>query len=791
MFRNYLNITLRSLWKNRLYVSINILGLGVALACCIVAYLNYKFDQEFDAFHEKAAQVFKINSYRTIEGNPIPYGIAPAPIAPVAMSEISGIKAYTRYSARNPDIELADNLFNTEAAYADSSFVNMFSITMLKGDKKAYFEPSTVIISDQLARKIFSEKEPIGQTLKLIHDFGKTEEYTVGGVFEKFPLNSSFQFEILAQFKNYANIREFDENSWESLIQASFIELENPEQANSIAKQFDKYAQIHNNLRNDWQIASFYLESVADMAHNAEDTRGSYLMVSVPKPAVIAPGIMSMLLLLLACFNFMNTSIAISSRRLKEIGVRKVMGGKRSQIITQFLAENILLCMMALIVALVLSSFLVPAYSAMWDFIDLELNYAENAPLIGFLVLLLFGTGFLAGAYPAFYISTFSATGIFRGRIKFGGSNLFTKVLLTFQYSISLLAIISGIAFVQNAKYQENFDLGFEHTEIIVMPIQKGINYAALRDVFQQNPKIELVSGTFNHLGWGASKQIIQHNSKEVEVDYMRIGDDYDDATGLKVIEGRDFRKDSETDYKESALVNNLMVKMMGWENKAIGQTIVVNDTTRYTVIGVVQDFYTRGIWEPMEPSLITPVKEEEYGVLVARAKAADVKEVNKYMREKFKALYPDRLYQGNPQYDTLAEGVLINKNITVMFTFLAVIATLLSAIGLFTLVSLNILKKMKEIGVRKVLGASIPNIINTINKDSYFILIIASILGSAMAWFAVEILMESIWAYFMPMNVLILLVATAILLGVSSITIGFKVLQAALANPVVALKDE
>lgn len=791
MFKSYLNITLRSLWKNRLYVSINILGLGIALSCCVVAYLNYEFDSNYDAFHDKRESVFKINTYRTIQDNQIPYGIAPAPTAPTAINDIAGIKNYSRYSHRWSDIELPNEQFGTLAAYADSGFVRMFNLTMLKGNNDAYFEPSTVIISDELAEQIFGKEEPMGQTIKIVHDFGKSEEYTVGGVYEKLPLNSSFQFSMLAQFRNYVSIREFDETAWNSLIQAAFIELENPENASSIASQLNKYVPMHNALREDWQIASFYLESVAEMAHNAEDTRASYLRESLPPAAVVAPGIMALLLLLLACFNFMNTSIAISSRRLKEIGVRKVMGGKRNQIIIQFLSENILLCMMALAVALVLTTFLVPAYSAMWDFIDLELNYIEDAPLIGFLVVLLFGTGILAGAYPAFYISSFSATGIFRGKIRFGGSNLFTKILLTLQYSISLLTIISGIAFIQNAKYQENFDLGFKHKEIVVLPLQQGINYNTLKDVYSQNPKIELISGTINHLGWGASKIVIQNESKEVEVDYMRIGDDYDDATGLTVLEGRDFRKNSETDYKESALVNRLMVNLMGWGESAVGQTIVVNDTTRYTVVGVVEDFYTRGIWSPMEPAMITPVKEKDYEVLVARANATDIMDVNKFMHQEFKELYPDRLYRGELQQDSLAEGVLINKNITIMFTFLGTVATLLSAIGLFTLVSLNILKKMKELGVRKVLGASIPNIVNNINRDTYIILFAACILGSALAWFSVEALMASIWAYFMPMNALVVLSAIGVLVFISSITIGFKVFRAASANPVLALKDE
>ena len=469
----------------------------------------------------------------------------------------------------------------------------------------------------------------------------------------------------------------------------------------------------------------------------------------------------------------------------------KVLGSSRKQLIAQFLGENILLTFFALITGLIIAAFLTPAYSAMWPFLDIELNLIDNMGLIGFLLLLLLFTALIAGSYPALYVSAFQPTTILRGKVKFSGTNMLTRILLTLQYAISLIAIISGFVFAQNATYQNNYDYGFDMESVVYTFVKDEQGYSNMRNELMGYDIIKEMAGSRHSISTSWYTDPIKVGNEEMDVSILDIGSGYLSTVGATIMQGRDFMENSQTDVEKSVIINEELARQLNWNNP-IGQRIVLRDTIALSVVGMVKDIYIdASLWDPLEPMLMRYAPQERFRFLTARADLEDLSEVKTLMDEKWRAVFPDELSAVSFMEEEKAESAEVNYNIKIMFIFLGAIAVLLSAIGLFSLVSLNLIKRMKEIGVRKVLGATAGNITMKVSREFIFILAIASVLGSVAGYYLAEILMASIWAYYVPFNPLVVVLSVAILFFISGVTIGGKVVKAASVNPAFILRDE
>jgi len=793
MLKNYIKVTFRSLMKNKTFVFINVFGLGVALACCIVAYLNYKYAYGFDSDQLNANNIYRIDINRVFQGRSRDWGFSPRPLGNAIKDNIPEINSVIRYQPSGGNIRINEDLFNTNITYVDPDFINAFTIPLKYGNKQDINDRSKIFISENLAVKYFGNEDPLGKQITQVLDSGRTKDYVIAGVMADRQTNSSFAgVDALTHWDNYkATYPTLDEHDWGSWSTV-YLVIKDPSRIKAIENQLQQYIEPQNLAREDFKITKYYLESFEGMAVRTRTKEmGSFTRSGLPTPAAIAPGIMGILILLIACFNFTNTSIAISSRRLKEIGLRKVMGGLRKQLVIQFLAENIALCFLALIVGLLLAEYLVPKYSQMWEFLDIKLTYLNNLGFFGFLIVLLIATGLVAGSYPAFYISRFEPTSILKGTAKFGGAGAVPKMLLGLQYFISLLAIIMGIAFVQNAKYQEQIDLGFDMDGVIYTSVNNFSEYDTYRNALAGNPDIEVIAGSEYQLYDSYRNDPIRFEDKQIETDILHVGDDYLKAIDIKVMDGRTFIPNSETDRKESILVTPEFIKEIGWKDNPIGKRIVWADTVSLYVIGVVKNIYTNALWSPLEPMIIRYVPEKDYRFLTVKTSVSKSLAVEDFMKEKWKEIFPDRLYHGRFLDGNMREAAEVNSNIIKMFIFMGSIATILSATGLFTLVSLTIIKRMKEIGVRKVLGASIGNIAKNLNRQFFIILIISAIAGAGLGSWLGSLLMGSIWAYHMPMNIPSAIMSVIFMLLISVVTVGFKVYRAASVNPVKTLRSE
>ncbi len=793
MLYNYFKITLRNLWKNKLFVSINIVGLGIALACCIVAYLNWQYNSEFDKNHVNAAQIYRINFTRITGGATTKNGICPAPLGQIVSENFAEVEDVVRYYSSGGNFKVGQQVFNAELTAVDANFFDVFTFDMIHGTKDQLKDKRAIYISESLAKRHFADQDnPVGQTMTYLNG-DKRIDFRVAGVFEVPPLNSSFQgAESFIHYDNAFDIDELDTEDWTN-FNTTFVKIKSPVAVSGIEQHLNEYVAVQNNAKKDYKVSKFYLDPLIGMAVRAErdDMWNHETGDSLPIAAAVAPAIMAILLLLLACFNFANTSIAIANRRIKEIGIRKVLGSNRRQLMGQFLGENMILTVLALLFGLIVAAFLVPAYSAMWIFLEIELNLFNNPDLLLMLLGLLLFTGIVAGSYPAFYISKFQATTILRGAVKFSGTNMFTRVLLTLQFSISMITIIAAIMFALNADYQAEYDMGFDIDTALTAYVKNESGYTKMHNELQGYGSIASMAGSRHSLVRSWYTDPIIYDSKEIDVRIFDVGSDYLETVGAELKEGRDFKENSSVDVKNSVIVNQELVKAYGWTDP-INKRIVLRDTVPLYIVGVVDNIhFNGGLWDPVRPMMLRYVLPEKFRFLTVATSLDKVLEVKRLMEDKWAAVFPDELPTIRTMDEQRAGMTEVNSNIRKMFLFLGVVAIVLSMIGLYSLVALNLNKRMKEIGVRKVLGASLTNISVKMSTEFFIILFVASILGVTVGYFLADMLMSSIWAYYVGASPWIFFVSIVILLCIGLATILSKVIKAATVNPALILRDE
>ncbi len=794
MVKNYLLITLRSMMKNKLFIFINVFGMAVAIAQCINGYFAYEYDNTFDVIHTNRASIYRVSAVREFENTLTPYGYAPFPLGDLVDKTFPDVDQSSRYFHSWSNFKLEDDLFPANISYVDPEFFQLFSFELLAGTRADLTDKTSVFISEEMAVRLFENAAgAIGKTLTQVYG-QELKEVKIAGVFKDPPMNSSFYRKDGSAYMNFENYKDehkdVREDDWK-VMSTLFVQINDASRLAAVHKQLQPFKENNNKVREDFQINEFVLTPLTTMAHQdrAADLRTA-TWAAPPISAVIGSNVMGVLALLLACFNLTNTSIAISSRRLKEIGIRKVMGSQRKHLIMQYLGETLLICVMALLVGLVISDFMVRGWNVMWQYFQLTPHYLDNPTFLFFLFGVLLFTGIAAGAYPAFYISRFAPVEILKGKLRFGGTNYFTRILLGLQFSISLISIVSAIGFIQNARYQRAYDLGFDARGSLIAWVNNQGEFDTYRNALQTNPAIVSMAGARSGIFSNRTNDPVKHESKQLEADIIEVGDNYLSTMDLKLLAGRDFVKDSETDRKESVIITEKFAKAFGWEN-SLGKEIIWKDTVKLFVVGVVKDVYTQGLWRELDPMMIRYVLPAQYSQLVVSTRANQVANVNTFMNQEWNKVFPNRLYNGRMLNENMQQVDEVNLNIVYMFAFMGVVTLLLSATGLFTLVSLNIIKRMKEIGVRKVLGASVTNIARIVNTEFVIILVLASGLGAWAGYVQSDMIMGSIWRYYQGPNAATFIISIVLLFVISFLAIAYKVFKAATMNPVESLKEE
>ncbi len=780
--------------KNKLHVFVNVLGIGISLACCIIAYYNTRFHYDYNSQHSLKPEIYKVALTQNINGRSQPYGITPLSLAPSLGNSLVGVEKITRYINPTLDVRYGEKVFREGFGFVDTNFLEMFDLEILKGTADVLQEKDKILISDEVADMLFKDENPIGKILTVYLRDGTSKGMMVGAVYKDFPENSSLRCDIINQMDNYIEMNDLDEYDWRSWVAATFLHIPNEQYVEQVQLDLGKFVDVQNDARDDWKVESFFMEPLSQIPTTHRDYWNNWLNSGLHPAALIAPPIMAFLLLLLACLNFMNTALATSSSRLKEIGVRKVMGSIRRHTILQFLGENLFICFIALLVSLLIGSFLIDAYSDMWPGMTLKIDFTGSLEFWGFMGGLLLFTGILAGAYPAFYVSSFNPVNILKGDVKYSVAGWLSKILLGLQFIIAMIGIISAVIFIQNAYYQENLYMGYDKDQVIAIPVRDNSELEGFKNRIASNPMINKLGVSEEHIGWGNYVRAIKDGAEmENEVTMLDIGQGYFETMGLELVAGEHFDMNFKESNREKAIiVSEKFVEDFKWTNEdAINRKVRVNDTTEFTVVGVVKNFYIYGFWERINPTALMLGKKERMRMIVVQADINNLSSLNEYLKESWAAEIPYRPYPGFFQEERLAEAKDINKQIIKIYDFLAIVSVLLSLVGLYTLVSLTIIKKTKEIGIRKVLGAPIGSLLKLINRDFIIIITIASALGAYAGYMMSVSLMGSIWVYHMDPTVWSFIIPIVFIILVSAITLSRKVYVAASKNPVDAIKYE
>jgi putative ABC transport system permease protein len=793
MLKNYLRSATRQLALNWRHTLINVLGLSLALACSVVAYLNHEFAYGFDSFHENADEIYRVNSIRTVSDQSQTWGISPMPLGPTLEAEFPFIDDAVRLSQSSAVVRFGENVFNEDVYFAEPGFFEMFTIPLRQGNADALGNPGEMIISPNAAEKYFEADNPVGEVMTL--RFNEEERtFVVGGVTEEIPLNSSLQFDFLLP---YETLRVFNEDmdSWGRWGLVTFVRSSNAAAMSTLSDRLSEQIAVQNSARPDWIISRFDFVPFADMYLTSNDVRNYVLMSAVHPAAVVSPAIIAVLLLLMACFNFMNTAIAFAGKRLREIGIRKVLGGERRGLIIQFMGESMLQCVIAFAVALFLAEIFAPAYSSLWPNLDLEISYADNLPLFGFLGGLLLLTSLIAGGYPAYYISGFSPVNVLKGRQQLIGLNRFSKGLLTFQLANAILVLLASVVFTLNARYQETADLGFEREHTLMIPLGDAERFASFRDALGQNPDITSVAGSRNHVAWSRFGAVVETLPSERgepvkgETGLLLVGPEYPETMGLRLADGRFFDANREADFDDAVFVNQTFAREFGLD-RAVGETVII-DSTRYAVIGLVEDYQTNGFWEPIESVAFRLTRPDQYIYLTASFRPDKLAQADEFVRETWKRLVPEEPYDGMLMKDRMAEAAQVNTGIRTTFMYIAFLAIIIAAAGLFSLMSLAISRRTKEIGIRKVLGATVSGIGLLVNREFIVMMAIAAVVATALGYFAMTALLDSIWAFHSGVGWVPPIAAIGAILLIALATVGHQVYRVATANPVDALRYE
>ncbi len=785
MFYNFIKVSLRNLQKHTLSSFINVTGLAVAIGTCMVAYSYLTIELTRESQHTKGDSIYMLTSKVNRDGTDSWFGIAPAPIGPELLETFPQVKNMTRIYDQSVVVSRNEKTFNERTRMADPAFLQMFDFEVVAGNGELTGSHD-VIINNRVAEKYFGQGNPVGE--KVVMRFGdEPVELQVVGVVSFRPMSTSYRFTFLTNYQLLNLVyKDWDQSDWSRNITATFIEVDSQEDVSLIKEGSSRFIDNIIASQPDWQVEEFGFEVLSNLYYRSKDIRWD-ISREADTGGTTFLIIVSLLMLALACVNYLNIAISSASRRLKEIALRKVIGGTRKKLVTQFMIENLTLSAVALIMGTFLGILVfIPGFNGIFG---ISMYVDANEPVFYlFLAGVLLITAIASGAYPAIFISRYQPAQIFRGSLKFGKKNMLTKSFLTVQYVLACVTVLSGILGWQNARYQRQLDWGYSQQDRFLVQVDDSASYQLLKQRLEQEATIKSIASSAHHLGIRVATSVVETPGKKLETRRLDIGVGYIETMGLRLKEGRSFQGDIISD-QQKVVVNESFVNRMGWDG-AVGQ-LVTHDSAQYQVIGVLEDFHYDTFYELVEPAFLRLAPDNSYRYLVAEGVAGSSSELFARTSEIWASIFPDRPYSGRYQKD------LFNSyfdNLDGQATLMAVVGVFalgLSCFGLFGLVALNVAGRAREFSIRKVLGANTLALVRSVGSHFYLLLAIALAVGAPLGHFGLSAVFDQLYAYHQPITILPVIAAVLAIMATIILTLGLKVFKVVTSNPTEGLRTE
>ncbi len=785
MWSNYILTSLRTIKKNKLFVGINLISIALAFSLCTIAYFNVQFNTDFNSFFDKADKLYKVNSERKTADGSIRQGTSPLPLGDVINKDLANVEA-VRFHRQSKMIKLDDLFFRQSIGFVEPSFLDFFEIPTFSGTNAKFSGKQEVFLNQDVATKFFGDNNPLGQEIKVVLSNDQTLSLIVKGVLTNLPENTSFFYDLIVPFNNYIDINGLTQNDWSAWIDGTFLYSESMDEA-QVSTSLNKYLSVQNESNKGQELNGYEISSILDWPAFENSMEKSNFMGHLHPASVLGTLSSAVAVLLLACFNFINTSIAISRKRLKEIGMRKVLGGRKQDLKVQFLIESLVQMFIAIILSALITYFLTDAYNSMFEFEIVEFSRIAIGPFFGFMCGVWLITGLLAGIYPAFYISSFGPLQIFKNKVRFSKRNLLTKALLTFQLLVCVYNVFSLLLFIHNTKYQEQLDRGYSVKTSINIPVKDFNQFQVVKAEFEALGIVSSVKGTEHAIGFQSQNITVQYLGNDYDVASLNVGEGYLENLDIRLTRGNFFGQDQGERF---AIVNELFTK--NHTEDVLGEQIMQNDQ-RYTIIGVVDDFNLKSIMldNRIRPSVLfqSPERNYKYANVLIKTKAID--QANKELEAEWNRIFPEEQYLGFLQEDVMKNVRQTNNIMLNINSFVAVTTLLISALGLYAMVFLNIQSRIKEFGVRKVLGASVGQILYLINREVIVMLLIACVGGLVLGDFIINMILDIVYAYHIETSISNFVTPILVVGVIVVVSIGYRTWQSARENPVKHLRFE
>ncbi len=803
MIKNYLKVAFRNLMKNKVLSFINIFGLASGIACALLIILFIKDELSFDRFNKDPERIYRVvKDFVNEDGSLLPDATTPPALATAMQKDIPEIESTVRIFSNWGGkylIKHGDKKFYEEGVYrADSSIFTVFNFPFIKGDaSNAFKQLKSVVFTETAAKKYFGNEDPIGKSV----DIDPMGPHTVTAVIKDIPGNSHFKFDFLISTRTIGG-GNIDEN-WGFYNFYTYIKLKPNTGIASVEPKikslFKKYQPDNKNI--------FYTQALTDI-HLRSNLKWE-LRPNSDKIYIYVFGTIALFVIIIASINYVNLVTAKSSLRAKEVGVRKVVGAARQSLIGQFLTESVVTVFIASLLAIGLAAIILPAFN---HFTQKELSiFSTNMQLVwimiaGFTLLI----GFIAGLYPAFYLSGFRPAFVLKGLNTSGNSTItLRKVLVVLQFVISVVLIVGSLVINRQLNFMQSAKLGFNKEQVIVINnLQRSPNSEAFKNDLIKIPGVKKVTGADGMIGgqnWTNNFRLRGSENGQL-VNFLSVGNDFLDVLGIDLKEGRGFSGQYPADTLNngipagplnqvigSVIINEKAVKDMGVPSPSVGQQLVLStdaDTTYYVnIVGVVKDFHFTSLRNEIKPFAFVK-SNNRVNSLAIKIDANDTRTTLAQMQNKWQSLFADRPFDYYFLDESIDKLYHSEKNFKDLFFYFTIIALIIACLGLFGLAAFTAEQRTKEIGIRKVLGATVSNIVAMLSKDFLKLVCLAAIIAFPIAWFIMNKWLQD-FTYRINLNWLVFAVGGIVAIVIALLTVSFQAIKAALANPVKSLRTE
>lgn len=791
LFLKNLRVTLRQMRRHFSYSFINIVGLALGIGCCLVVMLFVQEELRYDRFHENADRIFRVTQVLHRPAGDYPSLRPHSWLGPALSQNMPEVEDAVRIVRWAGILSYGEVRFDERIFFADPSFFNIFTFPLAKGDETtAFSEPNSMVISRRMAEKYYGEKDPVGRTLILDGEY----EFLITGVLEDIPRHSHLKFDFLAPFDHVRNIYGEDRYNEGRAIAYTYLLLEKPGASASLEGKLSGFLEVQRGEK----YAAYYtlqlqpLTSIHLQSHYAvELEKNSHLSYTYLLSTV------AFLILFVACVNYINLSTARASRRALEVGVRKVVGADRLRLFAQFLGESFVFSLLAAVIGLLLAQSILPVFNSIMDR-GLTLNGISHVTLwLGLLGFVLFA-GFISGCYPALLLASFRPVDILKG--KSGRARVLElymrKGMVVVQFVLAVIFIIGALVVTRQINFIHTRDLGFNRDHVLILPppLKKDSGYFGFKSELLRNSSVlELTAATgvpgryaglpMNFIPEGSSEQ------ESVPLHYMACDFDFFNFFGMKIIEGRSFSPSISGDMEKSLILNETAVRKLGWESALGKQLTEENQGVSGTVVGVVRDFHNVSLHEEIKPTVFQ-VDPRMLGQVSIRIAPDSTEEVLAFLERQWNDWAPYDIFYYSFLDEELDKLYQEENKANLVFRFASLVSIFIACLGLFGLSVYAAELRIKEIGIRKALGATVPRLVRLLSGDFIKLVLISNLI----AWPLIYVIMNR-WlqnfVYHASFSLWLFVLGGGLTLGISMATVGFQSVKAAVADPVKSLRYE